>query len=84
MKASNYSLTSQCLMVFLFLWLSTASAESLNGFRLDNSLVPVNDIKKGGPPRDGIPSLDDPKFVTADDATYLKSKDRVLGYWGCR
>jgi len=66
-------------MVVSFLWLSTASAESLNGFRLDNSLIPVNDIKKGGPPRDGIPSLDDPEFVAADDATYLKDKDRVLG-----
>jgi len=79
MKASDYSLTSRWLMVVSFLWLSTASAESLNGFRLDNSLIPVNDIKKGGPPRDGIPSLDDPEFVAADDATYLKDKDRVLG-----
>jgi hypothetical protein len=79
MKASDHSLTSRWLMVFSILWLSTANAESLNGFRLDNSLIPVNDIKKGGPPRDGIPSLDDPEFIVADDATYLKSKDRVLG-----
>jgi hypothetical protein len=25
----------------------------MNGFRLDNALIPVNDIRKGGPPRDG-------------------------------
>ncbi len=59
--------------------LSAASAESKNGFRIDNALIPVNEIKKGGPPRDGIPSLDDPVFVAADDATYLSGRDRVLG-----
>jgi hypothetical protein len=59
--------------------LSTASAESMNGFRLDDALIPIDEIKSGGPPRDGIPSLDYPEFVTADDATYLKGRDRVLG-----
>ncbi len=59
--------------------LSAASAESKNGFRIDNALIPVNDIRKGGPPRDGIPSLDDPVFVSAEDATYLSGRDRVLG-----
>ena len=67
------------LGVFLCLMLSTASAESKNGFQLDNALIPVNDIKKGGPPRDGIPSLDYPELIAADDATYLNGRDRVLG-----
>ena len=78
MKTSNYSLPHLWLTGFLFLILSTANAESMNGFRLDKALIPVDDIKKGGPPRDGIPSLDNPKFVTADAATYLKGGDRVL------
>ncbi len=51
----------------------------MNGFRIDNALIPVDDIKKGGPPRDGIPSLENPTFVTADDVTYLKGHDRILG-----
>jgi len=63
MKASEYFLIHLWLTGFLFLMASTASAESMNGFRLDNALIPVNDIKMGGPPRDGIPSLDDPVFV---------------------
>jgi len=79
MKTSEYSLIHRWLIGLLLLMLSTARAESLNGFRLDNALIPVNDIKMGGPPRDGIPSLDDPEFVAADDATYLKGRDRVLG-----
>ncbi len=51
----------------------------MNGFRIDNALIPAAEIKKGGPPRDGIPSLDNPVFVAADDAAYLKGRDRVLG-----
>ena len=71
----------------IFVWLigallsmqSMESAESMNGFRLDDALIPANEIKLGGPPRDGIPSLDYPELVAADGATYLKDRDRVLG-----
>ena len=50
-----------------------------NGFDLANSVIPVEKILSGGPPRDGIPSIDKPKFVSASDADYLKPTDRVLG-----
>ena len=79
MKTSDNLSIQLWFAVFLLLMSSTASAGSKNGFDLDDALVPVNDIKKGGPPRDGIPSLDDPKFIIADDAAYLNSRDRVLG-----
>ncbi|WP_255198912.1 DUF3179 domain-containing protein [Halorarius litoreus] len=35
--------------------------------------------RSGGPPKDGIPSIDDPKFVAAADATYLDPGDPVFG-----
>ena len=57
----------------------SAAAESKNGFILDDALIPLKEIRSGGPGRDGIPSLDNPVFVTADNARFLKSKDRVLG-----
>jgi hypothetical protein len=79
MKISNSILLQLGFTVFLSLTFSMASAESKNGFRLDKALIPVDEIKAGGPPRDGIPSLDDPKFVDADDASYLDGRDRVLG-----
>jgi len=56
-----------------------AAAESKNGFVLDGALVPVNQILQGGPGRDGIPSLDNPVFVNAVDAKFLRPADRVLG-----
>jgi hypothetical protein len=33
----------------------------------------------GGPPKDGIPSIDDPNFVSADDAPWLDQGDPVFG-----
>lgn len=54
-------------------------AKSRNGFVLDDALVPADEILHGGPQRDGIPSLDHPKFVSAMDARFLGSTDRVLG-----
>ena len=56
-----------------------AFALSMNGFNLDNSLVPANQILRGGPPRDGIPALDHPRFEAADKADWLKDDDLVLG-----
>ena len=56
-----------------------SAAESKNGFDLDDALVPAEEILQGGPGRDGIRSLDYPAFIPADDASFLKSKDRILG-----
>jgi hypothetical protein len=56
-----------------------AHGKELNGFVLDEPLVPAAEIVKGGPPRDGIPSLEKPKFVAAKKARFLSDNDRVLG-----
>ena len=50
-----------------------------NGFNLEASSIPPEEIRNGGPPRDGIPSIDDPHFVEAKSATYPLDSDRVLG-----
>ncbi len=47
-----------------------ALASELNGFVLTPSDIPVSAIGKGGPPRDGIPALDDPKVVSAADSRW--------------
>jgi len=59
--------------------MSTAIAQSKNGFDLADALVPVDEILWGGVGRDGIPSINRPKFVSASDASFLRKKDRVLG-----
>lgn len=43
--------------------------------------IPIEDVKDGGPGKDGIPSVDSPKFVFPNDAkaAYLQEDDLVLG-----
>lgn len=68
------------LSIALLLFVTTiASAKDLNGFNISNPLVSADLIQRGGPPRDGIPSIDSPRFVTAADAQHLSATDRVLG-----
>lgn len=55
------------------------SALPYNGFDVDGALVPAEQIHQGGPPRDGVPSIDKPKFVSPDEAGFLQDQDRVLG-----
>jgi len=55
-----------------------AASGSLNGFNLTGALIPREQIMRGGPPRDGIPALTDPRFVTAAQAE-LAPEDRVVG-----
>jgi len=42
--------------------------------------VPLDQIVSGGPPPDGIPSIDFPKFITVNDADkFLRDSDKVVG-----
>jgi hypothetical protein len=50
----------------------------LNGFDVSNSIIPIDKIEQGGPGKDGIPALINPKFVSAKEAEYLKNDDFVL------
>jgi hypothetical protein len=56
-----------------------SSAGPTNGFDLSNSILPVEQILHGGPPRDGIPALSDPKLIAAAEAGYLTPADRIVG-----
>jgi hypothetical protein len=58
---------------------NVAARDTDNGFDLGDSLIPRDEIHLGGPPRDGIPSIDEPRFVSADAATFLRDDDRILG-----
>jgi len=51
----------------------------LSAFDFSTYNIPVAEIHDGGPPKDGIPALTDPKFVSASKATFLSARDRVLG-----
>jgi len=50
-----------------------------SGFNLDNAIVPKEEILSGGPPKDGIPAILKPKFIQAEQASFLEDKDQVIG-----
>ena len=53
------------------------------GWKTDFSLhtVPYESILSGGPPRDGIPPIDDPKFITPGDADdFLDPLEPVVAF----
>ncbi|MBQ0718892.1 MAG: DUF3179 domain-containing protein [Gammaproteobacteria bacterium] len=59
-------------------WVGAVAAETKNGFDVSASLVPVAQILRGGPPRDGIPAIDKPVFMPATEAD-LAGNERVMG-----
>ena len=69
--------------VLTFVWIAlvapaNAEVPVRNGFSLEPASIPVDEILKGGPPRDGIPFLDHPAVIRAADAPW-KDDDLVLG-----
>ena len=54
------------------------AASQLNGFSLDYARVPVSEILRGGPGRDGIPALTTPNVMPGEAAPW-RDGDRVIG-----
>ncbi len=51
-----------------------------NGFDVSNSIIPIDEIYHGGPSKDGIPSIDQPKFIKPAAVDYLKNNDMLISY----
>lgn len=48
-------------------------------FDLTRHSVPLDQLVDGGPGKDGIPAILRPHFVSAQEATFLRDENRVLG-----
>ena len=60
---------------------SPPAPESLrSGWKTDFSKhsVPFGEIRSGGPPKDGIPAIDEPSFETALDVDWLADREPVI------
>lgn len=53
--------------------------QTMNGFELENSQIPIQRIMRGGPPKDGIPAIDNPRYKPARQIRYLEDSELVLG-----
>lgn len=68
------------LLLLLMLLVSPLFGQHMNGFDLGKATIPVAEILNGGPPKDGIPSIDQPEFMKAS-AAKLPDDARVLGVY---
>jgi Protein of unknown function (DUF3179) len=41
-------------------------------------LVPLEEFHSGGPPKDGIPAIDEPRYTRADDVDFLSDREPVI------
>lgn len=51
------------------------------GWDFSRHSIPLEDILSGGPTKDGIPSLLNPKYVKAEDAGFMRDDEKVLGVY---
>jgi len=49
-----------------------------SGLRTNTSIssIPLDQILSGGPPKDGIPSINDPKFISISEASEIENPDQ--------
>jgi hypothetical protein len=62
--------------------LASVAFFTLSGFDYSKHSIPLDDISDGGPGKDGIPSIDNPRFLTVEEAdqSLMRNEDRVLGF----
>jgi len=81
----SFSLSLLCLMASAFFLHSCDSSSSTGGIGNpgpvsdSNWLIPSNEVVDGGPGKDGIPSIDDPKFASADQVNFVQDDRLVVG-----
>lgn len=74
-----WAAASGTAVVLLLVVYLGAGPQRLNGFDVSTHNVPIERIVSGGPGKDGIPALSNPRFLDATAATFLDAEDRVLG-----
>ena len=57
----------------------TIPASTLADWDYSESSIDTSQIQSGGPPRDGIPALFEPKTLPAKYVDFLDDEDQVLG-----
>ncbi|MEJ1413071.1 MAG: DUF3179 domain-containing protein [Candidatus Sedimenticola sp. (ex Thyasira tokunagai)] len=80
MKSGKLSLWVLGAVSAMFLY-TYCLAGNFGDFQIEDegTLIPISEIYSGGPAKDGIPSIDTPRFYGADEVSGLTDDARVLG-----
>ncbi len=55
-----------------------SALRNINNVNFPDPLISPEEVRSGGPPPDGIPPIDEPKFQTADSVDWLSNVEPVL------
>ncbi len=68
-----------CIQLFLFSCSTTENALNEVSTEPSDWLIPINEVRDGGPGKDGIPSIDNPRFTDASSVNFLNEDDLIIG-----
>lgn len=74
------------LVLTLLMWIGTinyANGQELKGWKtnITKKSIDLSELKAGGPPKDGIPSIDQPRFVSQNEAAnWVESAEPVIAF----
>ncbi len=82
-KYSAMGIMALATLSIFSLFESSALAVSENTYEVITTdgikhIVPLDKIRSGGPPKDGIPSIDNPQFVKASEAEFVSDNDVII------
>jgi len=66
---------------FLLILLFTLAHSVFAEWDFSQSTISQEEIRSGGPPKDGIPALTTPKYVSAPEATFMRADEQVIGVY---
>lgn len=66
---------------FLLVVLLLLAHGAFAGWDYSNNLIPLDEIRSGGPPKDGIPALINPENLPASKATFMRAEEQVIGVY---
>jgi hypothetical protein len=78
MTIMNLKITSLSLLL-ISLCLVLAWKTKAADWDFTNHVIPLDEIESGGPPKDGIPALTNPAYVSAEQARFMRDQEQVLG-----
>lgn len=68
------------LLILLFPILVNAQGNKFLNWKtnLSKKAIDLSELRSGGPPKDGIPSIDNPTFILQDNASWLANQEPVI------
>lgn len=82
----SFNLARLSYVIILLIGISSVSygqSKALQGWETntDKAVIELDELKRGGPPKDGIPSIDKPKFISTDAAeAWIADKEPVIAF----